>query len=174
VKQWHRTAIALGANLGDRLETLRRAARAITEDVLESAKSSRVYETPPWGITEQPEFLNAVIVGETEWKPPALLHYLKALEAELGRVPGPRFGPRHLDLDLLAWGEECWESDGVTVPHLRLAEREFVLLPWNDVWPEWRHPKEGLTVSEMLERLRRTQPAAAKAIAPHLLDTTSP
>ena len=173
MNQFVKIAIGLGGNLGDRLGMLKRAAEALDSDLLEAAESSRVYESPPWGITEQPDFLNAVIVGESEWKPPAIINFLKTLERDLGRVEGKRYGPRLIDLDLLAYGENIWESEGVCVPHPRLGERDFVLLPFNEVWPDWKHPRVARTAAELVSDLSRTQPLTAKVFGPPLLDKES-
>ena len=172
--QSHRIAIALGANLGDRLHTLRAAAAKISEEVLEEVLTSQVYETPPWGITEQPTFYNAVMTGICDWKPPALLNYLKQLEREMGRVSTVKNGPRVLDLDIIAYGNEIWESEGLSVPHRHLAERDFVLVPLSEIWAEWKHPKLAKTAQELLQEFQKTQPVHARAIAPLLPNTMSP
>lgn len=150
MKQLTKIAVALGSNLGDREAFLRSAAATLALDFLERASGSSIYETEPWGVSDQPMYLNAVVVGWSEWKPPAVLNFLKQLERDLGRQQTVRFGPREIDLDLLAYGEQTWNSDGLIVPHSRLAEREFVLVPLAEVWPEWRHPGLGKTALEIL------------------------
>jgi 2-amino-4-hydroxy-6-hydroxymethyldihydropteridine diphosphokinase len=159
-------AIGLGSNLGDREGMLQRAADCIAEDVIEGSATSEIYETAPWGILEQPLFLNAVMTGWTQWSPPSIVTYLKTLEQELGRTPGPRFGPRLIDLDLLVFGESVWESEGVIVPHPRLMERDFVLKPLAQLWPDWRHPRHLITAREGWERIREIQPDSAKDLGP--------
>ena len=150
MKQLTKIAIALGSNLGDREAFLRGAAGAFALEFLERASGSSIYETEPWGISDQPKYLNAVIVGWSEWKPPAILNFLKQIERDLGRKATVRYGPREIDLDLLAYGEFTWKSEGLVVPHERLAEREFVLVPFAEVWPDWRHPILGKTAGEIL------------------------
>jgi 2-amino-4-hydroxy-6-hydroxymethyldihydropteridine diphosphokinase len=174
VNQRVKVAIGLGANLGDRLGTLAKAATELAEDFLEGAVVSSVYESPPWGVKEQPDFLNAVIVGESEWRPPAILNYLKDLESRLGRKPGPKYGPRIIDLDILAYGETEWSGDGIEVPHPRLTERDFVLLPLKEVWPGWRHPRLGRTVETLCADLAGKGPLTARSIGPLRRDTKSP
>ena len=169
-----KVAIGLGSNLGDRRLNLQNAVWRLAEDGLAFTVSSSVYETAPWGIIDQPAFLNAVIIGETDWKPPALLHLLKSLEREMGRVEGVRNGPRLIDLDLLVYGDLAWESPGLQVPHLRLKERDFVLVPLAEVWPDWRHPVEKASAKSILESLARTQPLSAKVFALPLSGTTIP
>jgi 2-amino-4-hydroxy-6-hydroxymethyldihydropteridine diphosphokinase len=146
-------AVGLGTNLGDRAQMLTLAATALAEDLLENAHCSSVYETNPVGLTEQPLFLNAVMTGTTEWKPPAILNFLKTLERNLGRVPGILNGPRLIDLDLLIYGETEWHSEGIEVPHPRLVDREFVLAPLIELWPEWRHPVLGKSSLELYSAL---------------------
>jgi 2-amino-4-hydroxy-6-hydroxymethyldihydropteridine diphosphokinase len=142
-------AIALGSNLGDRKVTIEKAFERMSEEFLEGAKLSTLHETKPWGIKEQPDFLNAVAIGYSEWKPPAIVNYLKNLERDLGRTNTVKNGPRVIDLDLLIWGDHKWDSEGVTVPHPGMTERDFVLLPLKELWPEWVHPIKKKSVREL-------------------------
>lgn len=146
-------AIALGSNLGDRTKNLNSAVERLSDEFLEDVKVSSFIETEPWGITDQPKFLNGVIVGLSEWKPPAILNYLKNLERELGRTQTVMNGPRVIDLDLICYGDKIWESEGVKVPHPRMATRDFVLRPLQEVWPDWIHPELHQTVSELLSKV---------------------
>ena len=166
MNQKTRIALALGGNLGDRLAVLTKAVRLLSDEFVTGVRVSKVYETPPWGVTDQPDFLNLVLTGDSEWKPPAILNFVKALEKELGRVPAERNGPRLVDIDLVAYGEQIWESPEVTVPHPRMHQRDFVLVPLCDVWPEWKHPRFGKTVRELLAELEKRTPAAVKVFAP--------
>lgn len=159
-----RIAIGLGSNLGDRLAKLQEATKTLTEEFLEEAKFSKVYESEPWGIKEQPKFLNAVITGYCDWKPPGLLNYLKNLERDLGRTAAVKNGPRVLDLDLLCFGEELFEAEGLKIPHPGIPDRDFVLLPLNDVWPEWKHPALGITVSEMISAFQKMHAITATPV----------
>ena len=152
MKQRTKIAIALGSNLGARENWLAEAFTHLREDLLEDAKGSRVYETEPWGDLDQPHFLNAVVVGFTDWGPAAIVNYLKRLEAEMGRVPSRPSGPRLIDLDLLAYGEKVFHAEGVEVPHPRMSDRDFVLLPLAEVWGDWKHPTLGLSAKELADR----------------------
>jgi 2-amino-4-hydroxy-6-hydroxymethyldihydropteridine diphosphokinase len=137
--------VGLGANLGDREATLRRAAALI-----DARRLSPIVETEPWGYADQPWFLNAVAEVETELAAGALLGRLLEVERQLGRVrAGPRYGPRTIDLDLLLYGEERIAEPGLEVPHPRLHERRFVLEPLAALAPELKIPGNG-TVSEAL------------------------
>lgn len=151
----HSIYLALGTNLGDRLENFRRAYLSLAPEVTITA-SSPVYQTPPWGYTDQPDFLNQVIQAETELEPQELITFLKRLEWELGRRPGLPNGPRPIDLDLLFYDELVLETDRLTIPHPRMAGRGFVLVPLADLAPELRHPVFGQTIREMLAECDQT------------------
>ncbi|MFM8315612.1 MAG: 2-amino-4-hydroxy-6-hydroxymethyldihydropteridine diphosphokinase [Deltaproteobacteria bacterium] len=153
MKQKIRVAVALGSNLGEREKVMGQAVERLKEDLLEESRLSSMIETEPWGIKDQPQFLNAVIVGWSEWKPPAILNYLKSLERELGRTQTYLNGPRVIDLDLICYGELVWDSEGVQVPHPRMFNRDFVLRPLCEIWPNWTHPILKKTASELLSAL---------------------
>lgn len=140
-----RALIGLGGNLGDVRARLDAAIAAI--DALpgvDVADRSRFYRTPPWGNTEQPDFINAAIAVDTTLPPTELLDALLATERAFGRVrDGERWGPRTLDLDLLAYGDATIHEDRLTVPHPRIPERAFVLLPLADIAIDTRLPGQG-------------------------------
>ena len=143
--------IGLGSNLGDRRTVIARAV-----DRLRPRRVSSVVETEPWGVTDQPRFLNAVAEIETDLAPAALLDRLLDLERELGRVRTERWGPRILDLDLLLYGERRESSPSLTIPHPRLHERLFVLEGLAELCPDLRVPGPDRTVRELLEACRGT------------------
>ncbi|MCI0519444.1 MAG: 2-amino-4-hydroxy-6-hydroxymethyldihydropteridine diphosphokinase [Chloroflexi bacterium] len=144
--------LALGSNLGDRRENLRAAIRSMPPAARVLAESP-VYETAPWGFADQPNFLNQVILAETDLPPAELLARLKAIEAEMGRVATFRNGPRLIDLDILFYGELIYDQDGLTIPHPRLGERSFVLYPLSDLAPDLIHPISGETARALAARL---------------------
>jgi len=147
-----RAAIALGANLGDRAATLSEAIRRIGALGRVVAVSS-LYETEPVGYLDQPRFLNAALLLDTELEPEALLDGLQAIEQNLGRVRTFRNAPRTLDLDLLFYGDRVIETARLTVPHPRLQERAFVLVPLGEIAPDFVHPGIGTTVRALLDQL---------------------
>jgi len=118
--------------------------------------SSPIYETPPWGIVDQPAFLNQVVQIETSLSPVKLLSFLKRLEVQLGRTPTERYGPRLIDIDILFYNNKIVDRRKLKIPHPRLAERAFVLVPLADLAPQLRHPVSHKTVSEMLSQVDST------------------
>jgi 2-amino-4-hydroxy-6-hydroxymethyldihydropteridine diphosphokinase len=147
--------IALGSNLGSRQDNLRKALQELPTTI-QLLAASPIYSTPPWGYTGQPEFLNQVARLETDLGPLELLRALKDLEIRLGRQPTFRYGPRLIDLDILFYDDQVVDSPALTIPHPRLAERAFVLVPLVDLAPTLRHPVLRLTTSELLARLDRS------------------
>ena len=114
---------------------------------------SRVYETPAWGFEEQPPFLNMAVMGETGLQPEALLKQLKQLETRLGRIPSFHWGPRLIDIDLLFYDDLIVDTTQLVIPHPRLQERAFVLIPLADISPDLVHPVLGKTIRQLLEGL---------------------
>ena len=124
-----RAYLGLGANLGDRLESLRRAVALLGGRGVRVLRSSRVYETDPVGGPDQPDFLNAVVEVEAPGSARELLEACLAVEEEMGRVRAERWGPRPIDVDVLTFGDEEHDEPGLQVPHPRMYERAFVLVP---------------------------------------------
>ena len=119
--------LGLGTNLGSRARNLSAARRRLRQKGVRILRQSRVMETAPWGMTDQPSFLNQVVEGEWSGTPRALLRVAKQVEREGGRRPTSRWGPRVIDVDILLFGEERIRSRDLVVPHPRIGQREFVL-----------------------------------------------
>jgi len=144
-----RAFVGLGANIGERERSIRTAA-----ELIGARRLSSLRETEPWGLRDQPPFLNAAAVLETELGARELLTRLLAIELELGRVRGAqRWGPRTIDLDLLLYGSETVDEPGLAVPHPRLHERRFALEPLVELAPELVVPGHG-SVSALLAKLQ--------------------
>ena len=114
---------------------------------------SQTYETPPWGVDEQPAFYNLCLAGKTNKTPHELLNFVKDTEHEIGRVPTYRWGPRLIDIDLLFFNNEIIIEPDLMIPHLHLSERAFVLAPLAEIAPNLVHPQTGKTVIEMFNEV---------------------
>jgi 2-amino-4-hydroxy-6-hydroxymethyldihydropteridine diphosphokinase len=156
--------IGIGSNVsgpwGPPAATVERALAALDEAPLHLVKASRPIVTPPFGLTDQPDFVNAVAEIETGLEPPALLAHLHAIERRAGRRRTLRWGPRTLDLDLLDYDGRVIAADpdlddGPVLPHPGIAERSFVLAPIAEIAPQWRHPVLDETAATLLARLER-------------------
>ncbi|MFD0146905.1 MULTISPECIES: 2-amino-4-hydroxy-6-hydroxymethyldihydropteridine diphosphokinase [unclassified Streptomyces] len=150
--------IALGANLGNRLETLQGAVDALEDTPGLRVKAvSPVYETEPWGVEPgtQPSYLNAVALVKTTLPPSSLLERAHAVEEAFHRVREERWGARTIDVDIVAYADVVSDDPVLTLPHPRAHQRAFVLAPWHDVDPDAQLPGRG-TVAELLALVGRT------------------
>jgi 2-amino-4-hydroxy-6-hydroxymethyldihydropteridine diphosphokinase len=141
--------IGLGSNLGDRLGAIAAALRelAATPGVHVLAVS-HAYESEPWGVTDQPRFANAVAKLDVRGEADALLVVTKDIEQRVGRVPGERYGPRAIDVDLLLFGDEEWDAPELTLPHPRILGRDFVVTPLLEIAPHVTLP-DGRAVTRL-------------------------
>jgi 2-amino-4-hydroxy-6-hydroxymethyldihydropteridine diphosphokinase len=151
----HEVYIGLGSNLGDRAENLASALLHL-QSFFEVLESSSIYETPPWGVLEQPSFLNQVIRGLTRLSPVDLLDSLKKVENEMGRVKTIRNGPRIIDLDILLYENLQISLPNLTIPHARMCGRAFVLVPLAEIAPERMIPGTSRRVEDFLVEVDKT------------------
>jgi 2-amino-4-hydroxy-6-hydroxymethyldihydropteridine diphosphokinase len=162
--------IGLGSNIGNREANLRMALRHL-EPLARAVRVSSVYETAAVGVENQPNFYNCAAEIVTGLQPEALLRHLQNIEYEIGRRPGPRWGPRPIDLDLLLYDEVTMETDLLTLPHPRLHERAFVLIPLAEIAAGIRPPTFDSSIGELAGRVGEqgvTRLAASTGLASQL------
>ena len=140
--------LALGSNEGDRQRFLESAIVLLPPKV-RVQKCSPIYETKPWGFKDQADFLNLVLEASTQLSAEDLLTHLKSVEESVGSKASFQNGPREIDIDILYYGDQIITQEKLTIPHPRLAERAFVLVPMMDIAPEFVHPALGKTISEL-------------------------
>jgi len=132
-----KTALGLGSNLGDRQAQIMLALDALAmHPHIDILAVSALYQTPPWGKTDQPAFFNAAVLVETDLAPRTLLETVLGIERSLGRLRNELWGPRTIDLDILLYGDQTIDEPGLTIPHPRIQERAFVIRPLADILPD--------------------------------------
>ena len=149
----HTLFIAVGTNLGERLENITTAITRLAESDIHVTKTSRVYETAPMYVEDQPRFLNMAVMAETTLDAEDILKVLKFLEEDIGRVKSIRNGPRLIDLDILYLDDKIIDEPHLQIPHIRIAERQFVLQPLLDLNPDWLDVRTEKTIKEMSQAL---------------------
>jgi len=151
----HTIYLGLGTNLGDRLRNLQKAIGSLSR-VMSVTAVSPIYQSDPWGVTDQPPFLNMCLSATTPLNPKTLLHFLKNLETELGRQKTIKWGPRLIDIDILLYDDKIIDTNHLTIPHPHMTERAFVLVPLADIAPDLIHPIHNKTIAELKTAVDQT------------------
>lgn len=152
----HIVYLALGSNLGNRLAYLQIAINYLSKHVV-FIKASSIYETLPWGYTDQGKFLNMVVLGETDLSPLKLLRKIKNIEEDVGRNPTFKNGPREIDIDILLYDQENINEKGLLIPHPGIAERIFVIKPLAEINADGIEANSGKSFSALLSELDNSQ-----------------
>ena len=148
--------LGLGSNMGDRKACLTKAMERLSDTPsLTLKRSSSIYETDPWGYIEQPDFLNCVLEVETRLSPVSLLMRAKEVEMEVGRQPGRRYGPRLIDVDILLYGDQTLQfaDPDLQIPHPRMNQRAFVLVPLAELNENLMHPTSQATIADLIREV---------------------
>ncbi|MFC2012551.1 2-amino-4-hydroxy-6-hydroxymethyldihydropteridine diphosphokinase [Chloroflexota bacterium] len=148
--------LCLGSNMRNRQANLDKAIELLSQR-LKMGQVSSIYDTEPVGNTDQPRFLNLVCQGLTRLAPKELLILAKGIELKLGRAPGTHHAPRPIDIDILFYGDQVVNTKELVIPHPRLTERAFVLVPLIEIAPDLVHPVNGKTARELLKAITETQ-----------------
>ncbi len=146
--------IGIGSNMGDRRSNCMHAVKLMTCSGIMVKKESSLYETKPWGLKEQPLFINMAVIAETDLPPERLLTVLKSIEKKMGRQETVRWGPRCIDLDILFYEDRTITEKDLCIPHPLLQQRESVLLPLSEIAPDKWHPVLKKTVRQLTEELQ--------------------
>jgi len=141
--------LSLGSNLGDRLAELKKAKELISSEIGTILLESSIYETEPWGIKDQPWFLNQVIAVSSTLEPKEVLRKIKNIEVIVGRTPGEKWNARHIDIDILLQGDKVTDNGDPIIPHPHFHNRNFTLIPFMEIASQEMHPLLHLTIEEL-------------------------
>ena len=147
--------IAFGSNIGDRHKAVEDAFEMLEQRGIRILAKSKMYETEPYGYTDQPPFLNGALEAETHLNCREVLETLLSIESDIGRVRLIRWGPRIIDLDILMFNDEVYDEEDLKVPHVDMQNRTFVLEPLNDICPDKIHPTLKKSIRELLNDLKK-------------------
>lgn len=150
------TYLLIGGNLGNRMAYLQQACQQIEQICGTIIQQSSIYQTAAWGVADQPDFYNQVLQLQTSLQPEILLKEILYIEANMGRVRVKKMGPRTIDIDILLYENKILNSDSLIIPHPRLSERRFVLVPLHEIAPNITHPYLNKTIHQLLLECKDT------------------
>ena len=148
----HRLILSLGGNLGDVRMTLATCRTLLAEQIGPIDQASRIYQSEPWGVADQPDYLNQILLLLTDKSPSEVLQTTREIENQLGRQRKVRWGPRVIDIDLLFYDDLELETEDLVLPHPRIHERNFILVPLMEIAPDWIHPGFQVSIEELYIR----------------------
>jgi len=152
----HTIYLALGANIGDKNKAVKHAIKLLSKEIM-IEQEAPIYETKPWGYSNQGNFLNTVIKGKTILSPEELLLFVKKIEKTVGRIQRFTNGPREMDIDILLYDSLIFRSSRLTIPHNAMHVRDFVLQPLADIAPRVIHPVIKKTIAELLQEIPQNE-----------------
>ena len=153
----HKAVLHIGSNVGDCHDHLKVCASYIKSSIGEIESVSDIYTTKAWGYVNQDDFLNQAFVVITDLNIFELLKECQKIEMEMGRIKGVKWGPRIIDIDIIFYDDVIYESESLTLPHPQMHKRNFVLLPLNDLIPEYQHPILAQSISDLLKHTKDDQ-----------------
>lgn len=154
--------LGIGSNLGNREENCLKAIKLLEERGISVRKVSSLYETEPWGVNDQPNFVNMASECETDLHPEELLRVIKDIEVEIGRRETFKWGPRVIDIDILLYDDLVYDSPHLKIPHPLMSKRDFVLRPLSEIGPNKIHPLLKKTIRELQQTLQRTSVSSGR------------
>jgi 2-amino-4-hydroxy-6-hydroxymethyldihydropteridine diphosphokinase len=146
--------LQLGSNMGEREEYLKNASELLATEIGVIQKESKIYESVPWGVENQSNYLNQVLEIRSELSAEEVLERVLQIEDKIGRIRNEKWGERIIDIDVLLFNDSIVEKDGICIPHIHLHNRKFVLIPLNEVAPSFIHPKYNKTIEELLSECK--------------------
>jgi 2-amino-4-hydroxy-6-hydroxymethyldihydropteridine diphosphokinase len=153
-KRYINIYLSIGSNVGARVANVRAAFALIDKNIGKIARKSHLYETQPWGKTDQEAFINQVVMANTYLDPRAVLEEITKIERQLGRERGEKWGPRVIDVDILFYGKRVIRDKGLEIPHPELHQRMFILVPFMEMEGNYEHPILGKTIDQLYEECK--------------------
>ena len=156
--------LQLGSNMGEREEYLQNASELLAVEIGVIQKESKIYESVPWGVENQNNYLNQVLEIKSEFSAEEVLERVLQIEDKIGRIRNEKWGERIIDIDILLFNDLIVEKEGICIPHIHLQNRKFVLIPLNEIAPSFTHPKYNKTIDELLKECKDTEKVETYAV----------